>query len=78
MFGLGKKKQGSTIEFHIKGMHCSACSMNIDGTLEDLDGVIEASTSYAKGVAHVVYDPTKIQPSQMKQAIEKLEYTVAE
>ena len=78
MFGFSKKKQGTEIEFHIKGMHCSACSMNIDGTLEDLDGVIEASTSYAKGVARVTYDPTKIQPSQRKEAIEKLEYTVAD
>lgn len=50
--------------------------MNIDGALEDLDGVIEASTSYAKGITKITYDATKIQPAQMKSAIEKLEYSV--
>ena len=47
MFGC-KKIQGSAVEFRIKGMHCAACSMNIDGALEELDGVIGATTSYAK------------------------------
>lgn len=78
MFGFGKKKQGSTVEFQIKGMHCAACSMNIDGTLEELDGVIGASTSYAKGTTKVVYDATKIQPARMKKAIEDLEYVATE
>lgn len=76
MFQIFKKKQGSVIEFRIGGMHCSACSMNIDGALEELEGVIEASTSYAKGITKITYDAAKIQPAQMKKTIEKLEYSV--
>ena len=78
MFGFGKKIQGSAVEFRIKGMHCAACSMNIDGALEELDGVIGATTSYAKGTTQVVYDAAKIQPARMKKAIEDLEYSVVE
>ena len=34
--------------FSIKGMYCSACAMNIDGELEDTEGVEESNTNYVK------------------------------
>jgi len=76
MFGFSQKKKGSVIEFHVKGMHCSSCSMNIDGALEDTDGVLESSTSYAKGITKVTYDPKRIQPKQLQKVIEHLDYCV--
>ncbi len=77
MFNLFKQKpKGETVTFKIKGMHCTSCAMNIDGALEDLEGVVEAKTSYAKSETRVVYDPTKVTRQQMLLVIEKAGYEV--
>jgi copper chaperone CopZ len=77
MFGLfKKKKQGKVVSFKIDGMHCTSCSMNVDGELEDLDGVFSATTSYAKQESVVEYDSTKVTPKHMKAVIEELGYKV--
>ncbi len=79
MFGLFKKKvQGETASFKISGMHCTSCSMNIDGELEDLPGVVSASTSYATATSKVTYDPKKVSKETLKKTIENLEYTAEE
>jgi len=73
-----KKTQGETAILEIKGMHCVSCAMNIDGELEDLKGVIEAKTSYAKAQTVVSYDPDEVKPENLKKAIENLEYKVTD
>ncbi len=73
-----KKNQGKTIIFKIKGMHCVSCAMNIDGELEDLNGVIEAKTNYAKAQTVINYDSQKIKPSKLKKVIESLSYEVTD
>lgn len=45
----------------IEGMHCSSCAMNIDFDLEDLDGVTQAKTSYAKMECEVEFDEEIVQ-----------------
>lgn len=77
MFGLfAKKPQGSTATLRIDGMHCVSCSMNIDGALEDLDGVLEAKTNYAKAETRVVFDEKKIDEKRLRATIVALGYTV--
>lgn len=83
MFNLFKKKtqdrgnkKGTELEFHIDGMHCASCSMNIDGELEDLAGVLSASTSYAKAVCKVEYDSAKVSQKEITAVISKLGYKV--
>lgn len=71
-----KSSQYQTATFKIIGMHCTSCSMNIDGELEDTTGVISASTSYAKSETKVVFDPKKIQPKKIQQVIGGLNYEV--
>lgn len=67
----------SSVEFKISGMHCPSCSLNIDGNLEELTGVIEAKTSYAKGVTKIYYDPQKIQPEELKKCVIRTGYQLA-
>lgn len=77
MFNLfSKKPKGQTISFKIDGMYCTSCSMNIDGELEDLDGVISADTSYAKAITKVEYDPEKVSKEKLQKTIEDLDYIV--
>lgn len=58
----------------IEGMHCSSCAMNIDMDLEDLEGVKEASTNYAKQVSEVEFDEEKVQIEDIIKSIEKTGY----
>ena len=64
------------ISLQIKGMHCSSCSMNIDGELEDVSGVVKANTSYAKSQTEVEFDPDKITPERIKEIIKTTGYEV--
>lgn len=80
MFNFFKKNQptdSETITFKVEGMHCTSCSLNIDGELEDSEGVLSAKTSYAKGSTTISYLPKKTTPAQLKKVIEKLEYKVS-
>lgn len=65
-----------TATLKIIGMHCTSCAMNIDFELEDLNGVKEAKTNYAKQVSIVTYDPKKVSHAQMIAAISKIGYEV--
>lgn len=75
MLNLFKKKEQSTsANFQIEGMHCTSCSMYIDSELEEQEGVISSSTSYAKATTKVEFDQTKISIERLKNTIEKLGY----
>jgi copper chaperone CopZ len=83
MFSLFSKNQSKDkhtkkVTFHITGMHCVACSMNIDGELEDTPGVTSAKTSYAKAVCDVEYDPSTITIDEMKEVVGKLGYSFSD
>lgn len=55
-------------------MACSACSANVARKLNALDGVSEASVNLAGRSALVDYDPARISPEQMKQAVSDIGY----
>lgn len=65
-----------TITFQIVGMHCTSCAINIDFELEDIEGVQEARTHYAKQVSVVTFDPSKVKEQNMISAIKQLGYDV--
>lgn len=65
-------------KFKIEGMHCTACAMNIDFDLEDLDGVKSSNTSYAKQLLEVTYNPEKIKPKDILKAVKKTGYSAKE
>ncbi len=62
------------VTIKINGMHCSACAMNIDFDLEDLNGVENASTNYAKQECVVEYDETIISVEKIIEQIKKTGY----
>lgn len=55
--------------FAITGMHCTSCAMTIDWQLEDLDGIVEAKTNYARGRTEVVYDASRVSDADILAAI---------
>ncbi len=62
-------------KFKITDMHCTSCSMLIDGELEDLEGVKSASTNFAKGETEVEFDDSKLNNSSLVETIKKAGYT---
>ncbi len=76
MFNIFKKKpvEGEKAVFKIDGMHCSSCSMNISGALEDTHGVVEANVSYAQSEAVVSYDPGQVSVEKLQEIIETTGY----
>lgn len=65
------------IVFKIQGMHCTSCAFNIDGELEDTEGVIESRTNYAKQQTEVTFDQQKVSEKKLLQIIEKVGYQAA-
>lgn len=63
------------IKFNISGMHCTSCAMNIDGELEDTEGIKEANTNYAKSFTEVTFDTEKLTKEKIQSIIKKVGYT---
>lgn len=60
----------------IEGMHCENCQARIENALDRLDGVV-CRVELRKKTATVTYD-RPIDPELLRQAVEKLGYTVTE
>jgi len=65
------------IKLKIDGMHCSSCAMNIDMDLEDIDGVKDVRTNYAKGITEVEFDEGKQSVDQLISIIDKTGYNAS-
>lgn len=62
------------LKLKILGMHCTSCAMNIDGELEDIEGVKCSNTSYAKAVTEVEFDEEKITHVKIIEIVKKVGY----
>ena len=67
---------GEKLKLKLSGLHCTACAVNIDLTLEDLVGVTNSKTNYARSTAVVDFDPIQIDPQKIIAEINKLGYEV--
>lgn len=80
MFDFLKKKAttGEELRLKITGMHCTSCALNIDGVLEETEGVIAAETSYARAQSKITYDPQKINKVKILEVLQQFEYSFSE
>lgn len=63
-----------TTRFVTTGMHCSSCSMLIDITLADVEGVMSSKTDHATGIAEVTYDSAVLDSDGVVEVIRSLGY----
>ncbi|MEK7534493.1 MAG: cation transporter [Patescibacteria group bacterium] len=63
------------LKLKISGMHCTSCAINIDGELEDTEGVIESNTNYARQQTEVKFDTDKIKEEKIIEIIKSLGYS---
>lgn len=66
----------SILSLKLSGLHCASCAVDIDLTLEDLPGVINSKTNYAKSTSVVDFEPDKISPEKIIEQITTLGYEV--
>lgn len=71
---MSKQNSAIKVKLKIEGMHCTACAMNIDFDLEDLDGVVTSKTNYVKQETEVEFDKEKLELSLIIEQIEKTGY----
>src|SRR6266545_3717486 len=69
---------GGDITLPIQGMTCASCVRRIEKALNKVEGVHEASVNLATEKAHVVFDPGQTGVDQMRAAVEKAGYKVAD
>ncbi|MDI6901475.1 MAG: heavy-metal-associated domain-containing protein [Anaerosomatales bacterium] len=63
-----------TRHYKTTGMHCHSCSMLIQLTLQDLDGVEAAHVDHRTGISEVVFDDGVLSDADIVAAITKAGY----
>ncbi len=66
------------IRFDVEGMTCASCVRRVEKALANVDGVDEASVNLATERARVSYDPRVASLAQLKAAVEKAGYGIAD
>ena len=61
------------LDLPIEGMTCASCAARIEKRLNRLDGV-EASVNYATETASVAFDPGRVAPERLVEAVEQAGY----
>jgi len=65
-----------TQQMQVNGMDCTSCKMKIEGSLERLRGVAEASVTLATGRLTVTYDPEQVSKATIQERIKSLGYVI--
>lgn len=65
---------GQTVKLKLSGMHCSSCAVNIDLVLEDVEGVYDSKTHFARSFTQISFDPNKTNIDALIREIAKLGY----
>ena len=64
--------------FDIRGMTCAACAQRIEKTVRKLPGIVQANVNLASEKLFAEYDPASVKPTDIKNAVERIGYTVIE
>ncbi|MDQ4044702.1 MAG: heavy metal translocating P-type ATPase, partial [Chloroflexota bacterium] len=63
--------------FDVDGMTCSSCVTNVEKALQTVEGVRSASVNFGTERATIDYDPSRVTPEQLSQAIAAAGYSGA-
>lgn len=60
------------IKFHVEGIVCTGCAMDMENILLAMDGVKEAAVDFNKGVFSIEYDPGGVDVENIIIKVKKL------
>ncbi|MBI5680958.1 MAG: copper-translocating P-type ATPase [Methanobacterium sp.] len=63
-------------DIKVSGMNCATCALNIEKSLEDVEGVGKAQVNFGTKRATVEYDPEKVNLNQLESAVVDAGYGV--
>lgn len=66
----------TTATFTTTGLHCRSCSMLVDMTVGELDGVTSVETDYVSGSTDVTFDSDAVNIEAIYAAIRAAGYDV--
>lgn len=61
----------------VKNMSCAMCKYTVENALKQVEGVQSAKVDMAKGTAEVVFDPVRVSPERLAQAVSDAGYPAA-
>lgn len=64
--------------FRVEGMSCAACATSVESILQSLEGVSSARVSLTEATVLIDYNPERVQFTDMKEALEKIGYSLQE
>ena len=70
------EKPKKNVNIKISGMSCASCALNVEKSLETLEGVEKAQVNLGTEEAKVEYDPGKLKLSELEIAVEDAGYGV--
>lgn len=62
------------VRLRTTGMHCRSCSMLVDMTLGDLEGVESSTTDLTSGITEAVVDPSVVSVEGLIAAVRSVGY----
>lgn len=65
-----------TVTLHIQGMACAGCTNAVMQALQGVPGVESVEVVLSDAQATVRFDPARVQPDQLKSAVEQAGYSV--
>lgn len=63
------KARTTTMTFYVSGVECPSCVYVVCNSVTNLDGVTDVSLVQLDGYANVTFDPGRVSPHQIAQAI---------
>ncbi len=60
------------MELKVDGITCTTCAMEMENTLRDIEGILEASVNVAEDTINIRYDPELINRKQVFITARKL------
>lgn len=70
--------KSASVYISIDGMTCMSCVNRIENTLKNESGVYRVSVNLSSRMASIIYDPDKLNPADLSEAIEIAGYSVVE
>ncbi len=68
--------QARQLVLPVEGMSCASCAARIEKKVGELDGVEKASVNFGAASATVDFDPDRVSPESIIQAIENIGFNV--
>ena len=68
--------QSGTVQLTVTGMTCDNCARSVERKLSSTPGVKKASVDLKTGQARVEYDPERVKPEALANAVRQLGYEV--